>query len=163
MAAVFKLPVIFICENNLYAISTSVTDSSAGTSISQKACAYDIPGIGVDGMDVEAVYKKTSAAVRRARSGKGPSLVEAKTYRFYGHHLQDAQAYRDRKEAETYRKTKDPVKNYTERLIREGVLGKDTLGKMEARLEKEVEDALIYAEASPPPELDDYLESIKDL
>jgi len=163
MAAIFRLPVIFICENNLYAVSTSVSDSSAGSSIWNKACAYDIPGIEADGMDVEDIYGKVSDAVSRARSDKGPTLMEARTYRFYGHHLQDAQAYRDKKEAETYRNTMDPVKNYRQKLLKDEIIDEASLKKMEENLKKEVEDALRFAEESPLPDLEEYLESIKDL
>jgi TPP-dependent pyruvate/acetoin dehydrogenase alpha subunit len=163
MAAIFKLPVIFICENNLYAISTSVSDSSSGSSIWNKACAYNIPGIEADGMDVEDTYGKISNAASRARSGKGPTLVEARTYRFFGHHLQDAQAYRDKKESETYRNTMDPVINYRQKLVQDGIVDEALLEKMEEGLKKEIEDALKFAEESPLPDLKDYLESIKDL
>ena len=163
LAAIFKLPVIFICENNLYAISTSVSDSSSGSSIWNKACAYDIPGIEADGMDVEDIYGKISDAASRARSGKGPTLIEARTYRFFGHHLQDAQAYRDKKESETYRNTMDPVINYRQKLLQDGIVDKAFLEKMEEGLKKEIDDALKFAEESPLPDLKEYLESIKDL
>jgi pyruvate dehydrogenase E1 component alpha subunit len=163
MAAIYRLPVIFICENNLYAISTSISDSSAGSSIWNKACAYDIPGIEADGMDVEDIYRKVLDALHRARSGKGPTLMEAKTYRFYGHHLQDAQAYRDKKETETYRNTMDPVKNYRQKLLQDGIVEEAVLEEMEKSLGEEVENALKFAEESPLPDLEDYLESIKDL
>lgn len=163
MAAIYRLPVIFLCENNLYAVSTSILDATAGLSISKRACSFDIPGVEVDGMDAEAVYKTVSDAVYRARSDKGPTLIEAKTYRFYGHHLQDAQAYRDKKEAELYRKNRDPVINYKEKLQKDGVLDRDTFTSMEKKLQAEINLALDYAEKSPLPELEEYLDSIKEL
>ena len=163
MSAIFKLPIIFICENNLYAVSTDVRNASAGDSISNKACAYNIPGSTIDGMDVEDVYKSVKNSVERARSGKGPSLIEASTYRFYGHHLQDAQVYRDKKELNLYKKTKDPVANYKRKLIKEKVLNSKIINEIEKEIEGEIEEALHFAEESPEPELEEYLEEIKTL
>jgi len=163
MASILRLPIIFICENNLYAVSTDIKNVMAEKSVAKKACSYDIPGITVDGMDVEEVYLAVKDAVKRARAGKGPTLIEAKTYRFYGHHLQDAQVYRDKKELSYYKKTKDPLVNYKRKLIREKILNLKIIDEMEKCAEKEIEYALVYAEESPDPVLEEYLREINIL
>lgn len=163
MAAIWKLPIIFICENNLYAVSTDIKDVMSEKRIAVKACAYDFPGTAVNGMDVEEVYKASKNAVKRARDGKGPTLIEAETYRFYGHHLQDAQAYRDKEESNHYRKTKDPLANFKKKLLKEKIISREKIDYMEKDIENEIEDALIYAKESPLPVLDQYLDEIKIL
>jgi pyruvate dehydrogenase E1 component alpha subunit len=161
MAAVFKLPVVYICENNMYAISMSSCESVACKDIANRAAAYDIPGVIVDGSDPEAVYKVVVKAVERARRGEGPSLIEAKTYRFGGHHPNDPAEYRDKKEVDYYKKEKDPVINYKEKLISEKVLTESDIEKMEQEILKMVEDSVKYAEESPEPQLDKFLEEVK--
>jgi TPP-dependent pyruvate/acetoin dehydrogenase alpha subunit len=100
MTAIFKLPVVYICENNLYAISMCSLDSVACEDIGKRACAYGIPGHIIEGSDPVEVYNTVKKAVKHARDGKGPSLIEAKTYRFYGHHPNDPAEYRTKEEAE---------------------------------------------------------------
>lgn len=102
LGALWKLPVVFICENNLYAISTHIEKSSASSTIAQKAESYDIPGIAVDGNDVMAVYARSGEAIERARAGQGPTLIECKTYRLRGHHEGDDQKYRTKQEVERW-------------------------------------------------------------
>jgi TPP-dependent pyruvate/acetoin dehydrogenase alpha subunit len=161
MSSIFKLPVVFICENNLYAVSTDVRNVMAEQSIAKKACAYDIPGITVDGMDVDEVYSAVNRALKGARNGKGPTLIEAETYRFFGHHLQDAQVYRDKEELNLYKKTRDPLVNYRNRLIKDKVINTGSINAIEKDIENEIEEALKYAEESPEPGLKNYLEEIK--
>jgi pyruvate dehydrogenase E1 component alpha subunit len=161
MAAIFRLPIIYLCENNMYAISMSSCESVSCGDIASRAPAYDIPGVIVDGSDPEAVYKAVDAAVKKAREGKGPSLIEAKTYRFGGHHPNDPAEYRDKKEVEYYKKEKDPVINYKNRLIEEKVLTEKEIEKMEEEIMQAIEDSVKYAEQSPEPELEKFLEEVK--
>jgi pyruvate dehydrogenase E1 component alpha subunit len=163
MAAIFKLPVIYICENNMYAISMSSCESVACKDIADRAAAYDIPGVIVDGSDPEAVYEAVTRAVELARKGKGPSLIEAKTYRFGGHHPNDPAEYRDKEEVEYYKTEKDPVKNYKSKLIGEKILTEEDIEKMEQEILKMIEDSVKYAEGSPEPRLDEFLEEVKSL
>ena len=163
MASVFNLPVVYVCENNMYAISMGSCESIACKDIANRASSYDIPGVIVDGSDPEAVYGIVASAVKRARSGKGPSLIEAKTYRFGGHHPNDPAEYRDKEEVEYYKTEKDPVTNYKKKLIEEKVLSEYDIKNMEQQIVKAVEDSVIFAEESPEPELDKFLEEVKSI
>lgn len=163
MTAVFKLPVIFICENNLYAISMSSLDSVAGKDVGKRACAYGIPGYIIEGSDTIEVYDTVKKAAKHARDGKGPSLIEAKTYRFYGHHPNDPAEYRTKEESEYYKKEKDPVINFKDRLIKEKILTKKDITKMEEKILKDVESSLEFARKSPEPDLDLFLEEVKQI
>ena len=120
MASNWKLPVIFVCENNGYAVSTPVWESTSVKDISVRGAAYDMPGYTVDGNDVEAINKVMEKAVKRAREGKGPSLIECKTYRWYGHWMGDPQIYRTREEVKEWRENRDPIKMFAEKLIASG-------------------------------------------
>lgn len=150
MAALWKLPVIFVCENNLYAISTRVSKSTPVTNIADRAASYGIPGVVVDGMDVVAVYKVAHEAVERARKGEGPTLIECKTYRFCGSFEGDPQHYKTREEMEEWKK-KDPLR-LRERLIEKGVLTEAEVEEIEQKIRLAVEEAVEYAEGSPYPE-----------
>jgi pyruvate dehydrogenase E1 component alpha subunit len=150
IAAAWKLPVIFVCENNLYAISTRTTRSTAITNIADRAASYGIPGVIADGMDVMAVYESVHKAVERARKGQGPTLVECKTYRFYGSFEGDTQRYRTKSEREEWL-TKDPL-NFGEKLVNMGVLTDAGLQKIDQEVKSAVEEAVKYAEESPYPE-----------
>ncbi len=160
MAAIFKLPVIYVCENNMYAISMKACESVACKDIAKRAVSYDIPGVIVDGSDPEAVYFAVLEAVKRARQGQGPTLIEAKTYRFGGHHPNDPAEYRDKKEAEYYKNEKDPVKNYKEKLIKENILNVQDIENIEKEILMEVEESVRFAEESPEPSLDKFLEEV---
>ena len=127
MTAIFKLPVVYICENNLYAISMCSLDSVACEDIGKRACAYDIPGHIIEGSDPVEVYNTVKKAVKHARDGKGPSLIEAKTYRFYGHHPNDPAEYRTKEESEYYKKEKDPLINFKKAMIKEKVITKKAI------------------------------------
>lgn len=163
MTAIFKLPVVYICENNLYAISMCSLDSVACKDIGKRACAYDIPGHIIEGSDPVEVYNTVKKAVKHARDGKGPSLIEAKTYRFYGHHPNDPAEYRTKEEAEYYKKEKDPLINFKKVMIKEKIITKKEIEKMEKNIVEEVENAVDFAHKSPEPELAVFLEEVKQI
>lgn len=143
MAAVWELPIVYVCENNLYAMSTPVEAAFKTKDIATRAAAYGMPGCVVDGMDVIAVARDVREAVDRARQGKGPTLVECKTYRFLGHSRSDARIYRTRQEEEAW-KERDPIKLLSEKLAKEG-LTQDKLNTIEDRAMKEVDEAVEFA------------------
>jgi acetoin:2,6-dichlorophenolindophenol oxidoreductase subunit alpha len=154
MASLWKLPVIYLCENNGYAITTSIARSHAQPHIAKRADAYGMPGVVVDGQDATSVFEVASAAVRRARSGEGPTLIEARTYRFDEHQVGlfiEKSPYRPAAEVEEYRSARDPVALYRERLIASGVAA-GTLAAIEADVVAQVEEAVRFAEDSPLPD-----------
>ena len=157
VAALWKLPIVFVCENNLYGLSVSMKKSSAVKDIAVRAKAYDIPGAVVDGMDVLAVWKATEKAVKRARDGKGPSLLECKTYRFLGHSRGDPPygPYRTQEELETWKK-RDPFLF----LIKQGGLTSNEVERIDKEVSEVVEEAVRFAEESPEPDVDVALEDI---
>jgi len=150
IAAAWKLPVIFVCENNLYAISTRATRSTPIPNIADRAASYGIPGVIADGMDVTAVYEVAREAVERARNGQGPTLIECKTYRFYGSFEGDPQRYRTKNEREEWL-TKDPL-NFGEKLVKMGMLTDAGLKRIDEDVISAVEGAVKYAQESPYPE-----------
>jgi acetoin:2,6-dichlorophenolindophenol oxidoreductase subunit alpha len=161
LAAIWKLPVIFFCENNLYAISTPVAKSHGQPDIARRAAGFNIPGVIVDGQDLAQVHQVTAAAVRHARSGAGPTLIEAKTYRFDEHclGLQVPIAYRGTEELEHYRSERDPLRLHRAQLTRSGV-AEATIARIEQEVAAEVADAVTFARESPMPdpgEVYDYL------
>ena len=152
MAASQQLPVIFVCENNNYAMSTSFDYHSNNKTIAQRAQAYDIPGVKVDGNDVMAVRKATLSAVERARSGEGPSLLEFTTWRHYGHFLNDAQAYKDSSEQKKWLGNDyDPICRYEKQLINNNIANQAELDKIKAEISEEIEAAVVFGEESPEP------------
>lgn len=163
MTAIFKLPVVYICENNLYAISMCSLDSVSCEDIGKRACAYGIPGHIIEGSDPVEVYNTVKKAAKHARDGKGPSLIEAKTYRFYGHHPNDPAEYRTREESEYYKKEKDPLINFKKTMIKEKIITKKEIEKIEKNIVEEVENAVDFAHNSPEPELAVFLEEVKQI
>jgi len=166
MAAIWKLPVVYICENNLYGMSVSVKRAFPFEDIAERAKGYNIPGVIVDGMDVLNVKGVVGKAVERARRGEGPTLVECKTYRYYGHSRSDPRIYRTREEEKIWR-ARDPIKTFAEKLIKEGILTPEKLKKIEDQVAKEIEEAEEFALSSsyPPVESlydDVYTEIYKD-
>ncbi len=153
LAAIWDLPVIFFCENNQYGMSGSVKEMFRIQDIADRAVAYGMPGHVVDGNDLEAVYDVVACAVARARSGAGPSLIEAKTYRWKGHSKSDGRKYRTREE-ETAWKAKDPIARFKSRLIDEGIATEEQLNDIQARAKMEIERAVSFAENSPYPTLE---------
>lgn len=155
-AAVFKLPVIFVCENNNFAISLRQSDAMAIEDIADRAAAYGFPGVVVDGNDVIAVYEVTQEAVRRARQGDGPTLIELKTCRLHGHFEGDPEPYRSREEVEECKK-RDPVKRFRERLMTMGVLTEDLVNRIALEVDNEVNEAWQQAWQDPMPDPTDAL------
>jgi len=162
MSAIFKLPVIYVCENNMYAISMCSDDSTACRDIGKRSCAYDIPGYIVDGSDPVEVYETVGKAVQHAREGRGPSLIEAKTYRFYGHHPNDPAEYRGKEEVEYYKNKKDPLTNFKKRLLEEKIITTKEIESIEGRAMEKIKDAVAFAEKSPEPRLDRFLKEVEE-
>ncbi|MCD6521435.1 pyruvate dehydrogenase (acetyl-transferring) E1 component subunit alpha [Candidatus Calescamantes bacterium] len=154
IASLWKLPVIYIIENNLYGMSVSVEKASAVKDLYKKACAYNMPGEPVDGMDVLAVKEAVSRAVARARKGEGPTLLECKTYRYYGHSRSDPKVYRDRKEEEEWKK-RDPILTFSNKLLNAGIITPEELKKLKEDVEKEIAEAEEFALSSPYPPLEE--------
>jgi pyruvate dehydrogenase E1 component alpha subunit len=163
MASVFKLPVIYICENNLYAISMCSKEAVSCENIADRAVSYAIPGYIVDGSDPEEVYNTVAKAVDHARKGKGPSLIEAQAYRFTGHHPNDPAEYREKEEAEYYKKEKDPLKNYSKKLLGQKVISKKQYEDMDREAQARIEESVEFAESSPEPDLEKFLEEVKHI
>jgi 2-oxoisovalerate dehydrogenase E1 component len=150
LAAVKAAPVLFVCENNLYAASTHVSLASKVPNIADRAAAYGIPSQVVDGMDVVAVYHSATAAVARARAGAGPTLLEYKTYRYPGHSRGDPGHYRDKAEVEAWRQ-RDPITHCRRLLVEQFHQPEDQLDRIEQECQAEVEEAVLFAQASPEP------------
>jgi pyruvate dehydrogenase E1 component alpha subunit len=159
MAGLWKLPVIFVCENNLYGMSVPLHESTSVKDISVRAGGYNMPGYTVDGNDVFAVNEAMEKALKRARSGEGPSLIECKTYRWFGHWTGDPQNYRTREEVEEW-KEKCPVKRLREYLISKKILTEDEISEIEAESQREVEEAAKFALDSPEPDTSRVLEDV---
>jgi acetoin:2,6-dichlorophenolindophenol oxidoreductase subunit alpha len=152
MAAIWKLPVVFVNENNLYATELSFTYAVAGGSIAARAAGYGIPGIEVDGQDVLAVYEAAGEAIARARSGEGPSLLECRTYRFVGHHEGDpGTGYRTQAEVELW-KQRDPIRLFRQKLLENKLVPEPALDQLQEQIEGEIAQAVKFGEASPWPE-----------
>ena len=150
LAAVWKLPAIFVCENNRYGFSTQYRRVTPIEHIADRAAAYGIPGIIADGMDVLDVYAKAQEAVDRARRGEGPTLLECKTYRFMGHSRFEKPTYRTLAELEEWKK-RDPIPNFAAYLQQHRGISEEALGEVEAAVEREVDQAVAFAEQSPDP------------
>jgi pyruvate dehydrogenase E1 component alpha subunit len=152
MASVWKLPVIFLCENNRYGMGTAFERVAAVTDVVEHACSYDMAGETVNGMDVLEVHKATERAVQRARKGGHPTLLEVRTYRFMGHSMSDPLhgVYRTKEEVEEQKK-KDPISQFAHRLQEEGVIDQAGLDALDAEAHAEVDDAMRFAEESPDP------------
>lgn len=159
MASIWKLPVIFVVENNMYGISLSQTRSMRVQDIADRAAAYDIPGFVVDGNDVIAVYEAAGEAIQRARAGEGPALIECKTYRYRGHFEGDPMIYRTREEEEMW-KAKDPIPRFEAKLMEMGVLSEAQAREINERIIAQVEEAVRFAEESPWPAPEEVLEDV---
>jgi len=158
-AAVQHLPVVFVCENNLYGASTAYHQVSLVTNVADRACAYGIPGQIVDGMDVLAVYQAMGEAAARARAGEGPTLLECKTYRFAGHSRSDRTAYRPKEEVEFW-KQRDPIIVLGKKLLAEGLATQEQLDAIQREVEQEIADAIAYAQSAPSPAPEEALEDV---
>jgi len=153
LASIWKLPVVFVCENNYYAISMHVSRSVAAREIVDRAIAYGMPGKVVDGNDVIAVYEVALEAVERARGGGGPTFIEARTYRWLDHGMYYLGPYRPKEEVEVW-KQKCPIRRLKERLLSEGIATEEELKVVEARVEREIEEAVEFARGSEEPDLE---------
>jgi pyruvate dehydrogenase E1 component alpha subunit len=159
LAALWRLPVLFLCENNLYAMGTHLTRHQSQTDISRKAQAYDLPAEAVDGMDVLAVEAATRRAVEVVRRG-GPFLLEARTYRFRAHSMYDAELYRSKPEVEQW-KTRDPILTFQTRLRDWGLLTDGDRDAIEATVAAEIGEAVGFAEAGPWEPVEDLLKDVQ--
>ncbi|MDB4444509.1 thiamine pyrophosphate-dependent enzyme [bacterium] len=158
-ASIHELPVVFICENNQYALSMKQEKSMAVKDIADRAASYNMPGVVVPGNDVIAVYEETRKAINRTREGKGPILVECKTYRLLGHHHGDPGCgikYRTKEEMAAWEK-KDPIKRFKKRLMDGDIVSDSDIDKIENNIANQIEEAVAYAKASPFPEPEEAL------
>src|SRR5512139_1052573 len=152
LAALWNLPVIFLCQNNLYGEHTSYEKATSAKRIADRAVAYDMPGVRVNGNDPIEMFNAAKQAVERARAGNGPTLIEAMTFRFQGHVFGDADGYMDKAQKAAAIEA-DPVPIFRARLIAEGLATEDRLAAMEAEIERQIDEAVEFALASPFPDL----------
>jgi pyruvate dehydrogenase E1 component alpha subunit len=156
MAAIWKLPVIFVCENNGYGMSTSTERSTAVHNIAERAAAYSMPGVIVDGNDFSAVAEASQAAVERARRGEGPTLIESKTYRYRGHSKSDRNRYRTKEEIEDWMTNRDPIVQFEAALKEFGVIDDAGIEAVREAVAKEIAEGIDFAKESPMPEIADH-------
>lgn len=159
LASVWKLPVIFVCENNHFGISMSQSKHQAIQDIADRAASYGFPGIAVDGNDVMAVYEVAKEAVDRARKGQGPTLIECKTWRWRGHFEGDPGTYKDPKEQEAWM-DKEPVGRYRTFLEENGVMTSDETSAIDTMIDDEIDAAIAYASESPLPKPEDVVKDV---
>jgi len=159
LAALWKLPVVFLCENNLYAMGTALERHQAQTDISRKAASYAMPSSSVDGMDVFAAEAAAKQAADFVRSGNGPCLVEFRTYRFRAHSMADPDLYRAKEEIESWKK-RDPIVLFERKLRELGLLADSDLTRIESEIAAEIDDAVRFAEASPREPVEDLLKDV---
>nr|MBH9371448.1 thiamine pyrophosphate-dependent dehydrogenase E1 component subunit alpha [Pseudomonas aeruginosa] len=160
LASVWNLPCLFVAENNGYAEATAANWSVACDHIADRAAGFGMPGVTVDGFDFFAVHEAAGAAIERARAGAGPSLIEVKLTRYYGHFEGDAQTYRDPDEVKHYREPRDCLKQFRERTCHAGLLSASDLDAIDAEVEARIEDAVQRAKNDPKPEPDDLLRDV---
>ena len=153
LASIWKLPIVFVCENNHYGISMSQARHQAIKDVADRAAAYNMPGISVDGNDPLAVYEAAFEAVARARAGKGPTLIECKTYRQHGHFEGDPATYKPKEEQAAWI-AKDPLPRFARFLIDNDVMSAEEVEAVDKKVAKEIEDAIGFAEAQPIPSLE---------
>lgn len=152
MAALWKLPVIYIIENNQYAMGTSVERSSSETELYKRGVSFNIPGEAVDGMDVSQVYAAGQRAVQHCRDGKGPYILEMKTYRYRGHSMSDPAKYRSTEEVKQFKDNQDPISMLKARLIEEFDVTEDALKNIEKSIKATIKEAAEFAQTSPEPD-----------
>ncbi|GAB1583103.1 MULTISPECIES: thiamine pyrophosphate-dependent dehydrogenase E1 component subunit alpha [Phyllobacteriaceae] len=153
MASVWKLPVIFVCENNGYGMSTSTKRSTAVPNVADRAAAYAMPGVIVDGNNLSEVAEASHEAVERARRGEGPTLIECKTYRHRGHSKSDRNRYRTKEEIEDWINNRDPIRLFEEQMQEYGVIDAAGIEAVRADVEREIEAAIEFAKTSPAPDI----------
>jgi TPP-dependent pyruvate/acetoin dehydrogenase alpha subunit len=159
LASVWKLPVVYVCENNCFGMFTPACDSTSVDDISIRAKSYNMPGITVDGNDILAVYEAAKEAIDRARSGKGPSLIECKTSRQLGHYQGDTQRYRDPDDVKRTEKN-DPIPRFRSFLVSSGALTETLADEIEAGVQKEADEAIQFAVDSPEPDMSELTKDV---
>ena len=152
MAALWKLPVVYVIENNKYGMGTSIERASSNVELSERGAAHDIPGKTVNGMDVLDVVEKGSAALDHARSGKGPMILEMKTYRYRGHSMSDPAKYRSKEEVQKMRKESDPIDNLRHTILEADYASEDALKDIDKEIKSIVTAAAEFAQQSPEPD-----------
>ncbi|MGV0335874.1 thiamine pyrophosphate-dependent dehydrogenase E1 component subunit alpha [Corynebacterium kroppenstedtii] len=160
MAGIWKLPVVFVCENNMFGEATPQNYACVSETIAQRAAAYDMPGKVIDGKNVIEVYDEVGDAIKRARKGEGPSLIECRTYRKYGHFEGDEQAYKATEGTEKEFADLDPIPRFREDAIEKGWLSKKKADEIEKASDKRIDDAIEFAEKSPIPDPEDLLSNV---
>jgi pyruvate dehydrogenase E1 component alpha subunit len=162
MAKIWNLPVLFVCENNQYAIGTHIDRSTAVLDQYKRVCAYDMEASQHDGMDIDIVMEAAKKAIDFVRSGKGPYFIEFMTYRFRGHSMSDSKGYRTKEEEAEWQK-RDPIKIYSEHLMKAGVINADDIKAMEKEIDDEIENDIIkFAEESPEPKVEELTKYVLD-
>jgi pyruvate dehydrogenase E1 component alpha subunit len=159
LAAIWKLPVVFVCENNQYAMSARSDWSVAGGNPAARAAGYGIPGETVDGMDLFAVHARASDLIERARRGDGPAYLVCNTYRYHGHHAGDPLNYREREEVERWRQ-QDPIERVKQVIVAQGAMSAEEIAELEQRIEAQVDEAVEFAKSSPDPTPDQLMTDI---
>src|SRR5689334_1391981 len=159
LAAIWKLPVVFVCENNQYAMSARSDWSIAGGDPAARAAGYGIPGVTVDGMDLFAVHAQASEFVERARAGDGPAYLVCNTYRYHGHHAGDPLNYREKEEVDRWRQ-QDPIERVKSEAISRGVLSPSDAAELERTIEAQIDEAVEFARNSPEPTPDQLMTDI---
>jgi pyruvate dehydrogenase E1 component alpha subunit len=160
LAAIWKLPVVYVVENNGWGEFTPTDYVVPVRDIAERAAAYAMPSAIADGMDFFDVFDKAGAAVARARRGEGPTLLECKTYRFAGHFVGDPLAYRPKEEAERWMRERDPLRRFAERVLAEGLLAQDDLDRADGEVARHIDEAVRTAEAAPLPEVAEVLTDV---
>jgi len=159
LAAIWKLPLVLFCENNLYSEMTPIRDMVAIDHLTERAAGYGVRGVTVDGYDPVAVYETTREAVERARSGEGPTFIEAMTYRLVGHMIGDSEVYRTREEVGEWRK-RDPLTVFPERLVREAVVSCEEIARVEGEVAEQMAEIVRFAQGSPWPDPSEATEDV---
>ena len=151
LAALWRLPVVFVCENNQFGMTTPLAEASSQPDLAKRAVAYKIPGVKADGMDVREARRVASEAVQRARAGDGPTLISMETYRFEGHYVGDPVVYRTKEETEAWR-ARDPIVRQREYLLQAGLVTQAELDRIAADIAREMEEGVLFALNSPDPD-----------
>jgi len=160
LASIWKLPIIFFCENNLYGMSGSIKEMTNIESIAVRGSSYGIPSETINGNNILEVIKATQDAVERAKQGKGPTLIEAETYRWEGHSRSDARKYRTREEEKEWKKAKDPIEAFKEILVSNNVINENEFIELNEKAQNQMKEAVEYAENSDDPSLDTLMTDI---
>src|SRR5690625_2084379 len=159
LASIWNLPVIFVCENNEYGMSSAITEMTNIRDLSIRATSYGFSGITIDGNDILVVMQTVEEAINKARGGKGPTLIEAKTYRYTGHSKSDQQVYRTEQEVNE-RKKRDPIARYKKYLLQTGLLDEKAMEQLNKEVSGEIQEATVFAKDSPEPELQELLTDV---